>query len=94
MGRHSRQVSFMWYWRKRLASKAHSAHDTVKSRYSEPQINDFFDYFENPPPNVHWFNVKISKCQMFQNNLSNFITLVSQHFEITNCKLEKLLAAV
>lgn len=42
MARHSRQVSFMWYWRKRLASKAHSAHDTVKSRYSEPQVNDFF----------------------------------------------------
>lgn len=31
---------------------------------------------------------------MFQNNVSNFIALVSQHFKIMTYELKKLLAAV
>lgn len=38
------------------AANTFTIRNTVKSRYSKPQINAFFpitDYFENPPRNVY-----------------------------------------
>lgn len=92
---------FFFSWLFKLSTFSTSPkvlHCAVESRYSNPQYNGFFRKFPSKCPLVYCKNVsplQISEYCMFQNNLSNFISLTfSEHSKIMNDDFKKLFTAV